>query len=291
MEKRISGHTRLYALIGSPVGHSGSPAMYNYSFEKLGIDAAYLAFDVPVEKTEEAVKALAALHAGGFNVTMPCKTAVAQLVDRLSPAAALVGACNTVVFEEDGSMTGHMTDGTGFVRNLKEHGVDIEGRKIVLLGTGGAATAIAVQAALDGVAEIAIFNRKDEFYANGEKTVEKIRKAVPSIGKVFIEDLDNKELLGEIIGRSDILINATRAGMSPMEDVIPVPAEFLRPQLAVADVVYNPKETLLVRKAKEAGCRAAVGGSGMLLWQGVAAFELFTGQEMPVQEVKERFFE
>lgn len=291
MEKRISGHTRLYALIGSPVGHSGSPAMYNYSFEKLGIDAAYLAFDVPVEKTEEAVKALAALHAGGFNVTMPCKTAVAQLVDRLSPAAALVGACNTVVFEEDGSMTGHMTDGTGFVRNLKEHGVDIEGRKIVLLGTGGAATAIAVQAALDGVAEIAIFNRKDEFYTNGEKTVEKIRKAVPSIGKVFIEDLDNKELLGEIIGRSDILINATRAGMSPMEDVIPVPAEFLRPQLAVADVVYNPKETLLVRKAKEAGCRAAVGGSGMLLWQGVAAFELFTGQEMPVQEVKERFFE
>ncbi len=291
MEKRISGHTRLYALIGSPVGHSGSPAMYNYSFEKLGIDAAYLAFDVPVEKTEDAVNALRTLHAGGFNVTMPCKTAVAQLVDRLSPAAELVGACNTVVFEEDGTMTGHMTDGTGFVRNLREHGVEIKDKKIVLLGTGGAATAIAVQAALDGVAEIAIFNRKDEFYANGEKTVEKIRKAVSSIRKVSIEDLDDTELLGKVIGESDILINATRAGMSPMEDVIPVPAEFLRPELAVADVVYNPKETLLIKKAKEAGCRAAVGGSGMLLWQGVAAFELYTGQEMPVQEVKERFFE
>ncbi len=291
MEKRISGHTRLYALIGSPVGHSGSPAMYNYSFEKLGIDAAYLAFDVPVEKTEDAVNALRTLHAGGFNVTMPCKTAVAQLVDRLSPAAELVGACNTVVFEEDGTMTGHMTDGTGFVRNLREHGVEIKDKKIVLLGTGGAATAIAVQAALDGVAEIAIFNRKDEFYANGEKTVEKIRKAVSSIRKVSIEDLDDTELLGKVIGESDILINATRAGMSPMEDVIPVPAEFLRPELAVADVVYNPKETLLIKKAKEAGCRAAVGGSGMLLWQGVAAFELYTGREMPVQEVKERFFE
>ncbi|HJB47535.1 MAG TPA: shikimate dehydrogenase [Candidatus Mediterraneibacter surreyensis] len=291
MEKRISGHTRLYALIGSPVGHSGSPAMYNYSFEKLGIDAAYLAFDVPVEKTEDAVNALKTLHAGGFNVTMPCKTAVAQLVDRLSPAAELVGACNTVVFEEDGTMTGHMTDGTGFVRNLREHGVEIKDKKIVLLGTGGAATAIAVQAALDGVAEIAIFNRKDEFYANGEKTVEKIRKAVSSIRKVSIEDLDDTELLGKVIGESDILINATRAGMSPMEDVIPVPAEFLRPELAVADVVYNPKETLLIKKAKEAGCRAAVGGSGMLLWQGVAAFELYTGREMPVQEVKERFFE
>lgn len=291
MEKRINGHTRLYALIGSPVGHSGSPAMYNYSFEKLGIDAAYLAFDVPVEKTEDAVNALRTLHAGGFNVTMPCKTAVAQLVDRLSPAAELVGACNTVVFEEDGTMTGHMTDGTGFVRNLREHGVEIKDKKIVLLGTGGAATAIAVQAALDGVAEIAIFNRKDEFYANGEKTVEKIRKAVSSIRKVSIEDLDDTELLGKVIGESDILINATRAGMSPMEDVIPVPAEFLRPELAVADVVYNPKETLLIKMAKEAGCRAAVGGSGMLLWQGVAAFELYTGQEMPVQEVKERFFD
>lgn len=291
MEKRINGHTRLYALIGSPVGHSGSPAMYNYSFEKLGIDAAYLAFDVPVEKTEDAVDALRTLHAGGFNVTMPCKTAVAQLVDRLSPAAELVGACNTVVFEEDGTMTGHMTDGTGFVRNLREHGVEIKDKKIVLLGTGGAATAIAVQAALDGVAEIAIFNRKDGFYANGEKTVEKIRKAVSSIRKVSIEDLDDTELLGKVIGESDILINATRAGMSPMEDVIPVPAEFLRPELAVADVVYNPKETLLIKKAKEAGCRAAVGGSGMLLWQGVAAFELYTGQEMPVQEVKERFFD
>lgn len=291
MEKRINGHTRLYALIGSPVGHSGSPAMYNYSFEKLGIDAAYLAFDVPVEETEDAVNALRTLHAGGFNVTMPCKTAVAQLVDRLSPAAELVGACNTVVFEEDGTMTGHMTDGTGFVRNLREHGVEIKDKKIVLLGTGGAATAIAVQAALDGVAEIAIFNRKDGFYANGEKTVEKIRKAVSSIRKVSIEDLDDTELLGKVIGESDILINATRAGMSPMEDVIPVPAEFLRPELAVADVVYNPKETLLIKKAKEAGCRAAVGGSGMLLWQGVAAFELYTGQEMPVQEVKERFFD
>lgn len=291
MEKRINGHTRLYALIGSPVGHSGSPAMYNYSFEKLGIDAAYLAFDVPVEKTEDAVNALRTLHAGGFNVTMPCKTAVAQLVDRLSPAAELVGACNTVVFEEDGTMTGHMTDGTGFVRNLREHGVEIKDKKIVLLGTGGAATAIAVQAALDGVAEIAIINRKDGFYANGEKTVEKIRKAVSSIRKVSIEDLDDTELLGKVIGESDILINATRAGMSPMEDVIPVPAEFLRPELAVADVVYNPKETLLIKKAKEAGCRAAVGGSGMLLWQGVAAFELYTGQEMPVQEVKERFFD
>lgn len=291
MERRINGHTRLYALIGSPVGHSGSPAMYNYSFEKLGIDAAYLAFDTPLEKTEDTVNALRALNVGGFNITMPNKTAVARLVDRLSPAAEMVGACNTVVVEEDGKMTGHITDGIGFIRNLKEHGVEVKGKKIVLLGTGGAATAIAVQAALDGVEELAIFNQKDEFYANGEKTVEKIKKAVPSIRKVYIEDLGNIVLLGDVIKESDILINATRAGMIPLQDVIPVPAEFLHKELAVADVVYNPRETLLVCKAKEAGCRAAVGGIGMLLWQGAAAFELFTGKEMPAQEVMEKFFE
>ena len=290
MERRIDGHTKLYALIGSPVGHSGSPAMYNYSFEKLGINSAYLAFDVPLEKTKEAVDALRTLHAGGFNVTMPCKTAVAQLVDRLSPAAELVGACNTVVVEEDGTLTGHITDGIGFVRNLKEHGVEIKGKKIVLLGTGGAATAIAVQAALDGVSGISIFNRKDEFFANGEKTVEKIRNAVPTIEEVCINDLDDTELLTKMIGESDSLINATRAGMSPLENVMPVPESCLRPELAVADVVYNPRETLLIRKAKEAGCRAAVGGIGMLLWQGAAAFELYTGQEMPAQEVLEKFF-
>lgn len=290
MERRINGHTRLYALIGSPVGHSGSPAMYNYSFEKLGIDAAYLAFDIPLEKTKDAIDAFRTLNVGGFNITMPNKTAAAQLVDRLSPAAELVGACNTVVVEEDKTMTGHITDGIGFVRNLKEQGVGIEGKKIVLLGTGGAATAIAVQAALDKASEIAIFNRKDEFFANGEKTVEKIKKAVPSMKKIYIEDIDDEKKLGEAIAGSDLLINATHAGMSPLENVLPVPEELLHKDLAVADVVYNPRETLLIKKAKEAGCKAAVGGIGMLLWQGAAAFELFTGKEMPAQEVMELFF-
>ena len=264
--------------------------MYNYSFAKLGLDCAYLAFDIPVEKTGAAIEAFRTLNVGGFNITMPDKTETARLVDRLSPAAEMVGACNTVVVEEDGTMTGHMTDGIGFVRNLKEHGVDIKGQRIVLLGTGGAATAIAVQAALDGVEEIAIFNRKDEFYANGEKTVEKIRKAVPGIKGVSINDLDDMDALKTAVDRCDILVNATRAGMSPMEDVMPVPEDLLRPELAVADVVYNPRETLLIRKAKEKGCRAAVPGIGMLLWQGAAAFELFTGQEMPAQEVMEKFF-
>ena len=290
MDSRINGRTKLYALIGSPVGHSGSPAMYNYSFGRLGIDAAYLAFDVPLEKTEEAVAALRTLRAGGFNVTMPCKTRAAELADRLSPAAELVGACNTVVFEADGSATGHITDGIGFVRNLKEHGVEAEGSRAVILGAGGAASAIAVQLALDGAEEIVIFNRRSATFEKGERLTERIRKAVPSVKRVEMGDLGDEELLRRTVAAGDLLINATSLGMSPREDQIPVPAAFLHPGLAVADAVYNPRETLLLRKAKEAGCRAAVGGIGMLLWQGAAAFELYTGKEMPVQEVKERFF-
>lgn len=290
MESRINGHTRLFALIGSPVGHSGSPAMHNYSFARRGIDAAYLAFDVPEERTADAIEALRTLYAGGFNVTMPCKTETARLVDRLSPAAELIGACNTVVMEADGMLTGHNTDGVGFVRNLKEHGVEVKGQRIVILGTGGAATAITVQAALDGAAQIAVFNRRGGSYANGEKTVEKVRNAVPDIGKVYIEDICNREVLEQAVAESDILVNATCLGMCPMEDRTPVPAEFLHPDLAVADVVYNPRETRLLREAKQAGCRAVIGGIGMLLWQGAEAFRLFTGQEMPVEEVRARFF-
>lgn len=290
MESRISGHTRLYALIGSPVGHSGSPAMQNYSFQRMGIDAAYLAFDVLEEKTADAIEALRTLHAGGFNVTMPCKTETARLVDRLSPAAELIGACNTVVMEADGTLTGHNTDGIGFVRNLKEHGVEVRGQRIMVLGTGGAATAVTVQAALDGAAEIAVFNRKGGSYANGEKTVEKIRRMVPDIGNVYIEDIHNSDVVKKAVLQSDILINATCLGMCPMEEMTPVPAEYLHPELAVADVVYNPRETRLLREAKAAGCRAVIGGIGMLLWQGAEAFRLFTGREMPVEEVREKFF-
>ena len=258
MESRINGHTKLFALIGSPVGHSGSPAMHNYSFARRGIDAAYLAFDVPEERTADAIEALRTLHAGGFNVTMPCKTEAARLVDRLSPAAELIGACNTVVMEEDGTLTGHNTDGIGFVRNLKEHGVEVKGQRIVILGTGGAATAITVQAALDGAAQIAIFNRKGGSYSNGEETVEKIRRAVPDISRVYIEDIHNRDALKEAIAGSDLLVNATSLGMCPMEKETPVPAEYLHPGLAVADVVYNPRETRLLREAK----RSRMPGSG-----------------------------
>ncbi len=289
MDSRISGHTKLYCLIGSPVGHSGSPAMYNYSFARTGVDAAYLAFEIPLDKVQEGVAALKTFQVGGFNVTMPDKTAVAGIVDDLSPAARLIGACNTVTVGEDGKLTGHNTDGIGFVRNLHEHGVEVQRKKLVVLGAGGAATAICVQAALDGAAEIAIFNRKDEFYANGELTVEKLRQAVPAC-KASITPLEDGAALAEAVKGCDILVNATKVGMKPLDgETLIDPASF-RPELVVADTVYNPRETRMIQEAKAAGCKAAVGGIGMLLWQGVAAYKLFTGKDMPAQEVLEKFF-
>ena len=151
MDNRISGHTGLLALIGSPVGHSGSPAMYNYSFARLGLDYVYVAFDIKEGQTKDAIAAMKTFKMRGMNVTMPCKTAACQYMDRLSPAAQIIGAVNTIV-NDDGVLTGHMTDGEGFVRNLSDHGVDVKGKKITIAGGGGAATAIQVQCALDGAA-------------------------------------------------------------------------------------------------------------------------------------------
>ncbi len=292
MERRISGHTKLYCLIGSPVGHSGSPAMYNYSFARTGIDAAYLAFDIPLDKLPEGMAALKTFQVGGFNITMPCKTAVAEYLDELSPAAKLIGACNTVTVSENGKLTGHNTDGVGFVRNLSEHGVEVKGKKLVVLGAGGAATAITVQTALDGAAEIAIFNRferENGFYTNGQHTVEKLAQAVPTC-KTSIHPLEDSAALAEAIRHCDILVNATKVGMKPLDGETLIDPALFRPDLVVADTVYNPRETRMIQEAKAAGCKAAVGGIGMLLWQGVAAFRLFTGKDMPAQEVLEKFF-
>ena len=162
MERRINGHTGLLALFGTPVGHSGSPAMYNFSFQYDGLDYAYMAFDVNVEQMPAVFDSIRLFKMRGGNFTMPCKNIAAELVDKLSPAAEIIGACNVFV-NDDGVITGHITDGVGFVKNLEVNGVDVKGKKTVVLGAGGAATAIQVQLALDGASEVAIFNIDDEY--------------------------------------------------------------------------------------------------------------------------------
>ncbi|AJH01624.1 shikimate dehydrogenase [Clostridium beijerinckii] len=288
MEKRISGTTALYCLIGTPIGHSGSPAMYNYSFQKLGIDSAYVAFDISIEKVKDTIAAFRTLNIKGANVTMPCKNEVAKYMDELSPAARLVGAVNTIV-NDGGKLTGNITDGVGFVRNLKEHGVDIKNKKITILGAGGAATAIQVQCALDGAKEINTFNIKDDFYKKAEKTIENVRKEVSEC-VLNLYDLEDVQKLNEKIADSDILVNATHVGMHPNENESPIKdRSVFRKDLVVADVVYNPRKTRLLEDAEAAGCKI-VTGIGMLLWQGAEAFKLYTGLEMPAKEVNELYF-
>lgn len=288
MEHRITGTTGLLALIGSPVGHSGSPAMYNYSFQKLGLDYVYVAFDIKLEEVAKAIEAMRTFRMRGMNVTMPDKTEAVNYMDALSDAARLIGAVNTIV-NDGGKLTGYMTDGEGFVSNLRDHGVDIAGKKITVAGGGGAAAAIQVQCALDGAKEISIFNKKDGFFARTLETAEKIRKEKPACS-VNVYDIDDQACMAAEIASSDIFANATIVGMKPMEqESVVKDVSVLRPGLVVCDAVYNPKETRLLREAKEAGC-ICISGEGMLLWQGAAAFKLYTGQDMPVQEVKERFF-
>lgn len=288
MEKRITGHTQLLALIGSPVGHSGSPAMYNFSFEKLGLDYAYVAFDVKEDGVKEALDAMRLFNMRGMNVTMPDKVEAARYMDELSPAAQIIGAVNTIV-NENGKLIGYMTDGEGFVNNLKDHGVSIVGKKMVVAGGGGAATAIQVQSALDGAKEIVIFNKKDSFFERTLVTAEKIKAAVPACD-VRVYDIEDASRWETEMKDADILVNATIVGMKPMEDQsIIKDLSLLRPDLVVADIVYNPEETKLLKDAKAAGC-TCVGGKGMLVWQGASAFQLYTGKEMPVEGVKELLY-
>ncbi|MFC6323852.1 shikimate dehydrogenase [Companilactobacillus baiquanensis] len=281
MEKHISGTTGLFTLLGTPVGHSGSPAMYNFSFQNQGLDYAYMAFDVKKEQMPEAIEALKLFKVKGSNVTMPCKTVAASLVDDLSPAAKIIGAINVIV-NDDGKLTGHITDGIGFVRNLKENGVDIKGKKLVVIGAGGAATAIQVQAALDGAKSISIFNQDDEFFSNAEDTKEKLEDETPEVD-VDVYPLSNQDLLKEEIEDADILVNATVVGMKPLDGQSLIDKSMLRPDLVVADTVYNPLKTKLIEDAEEIGAKA-IPGKGMLLWQGAEAYTLFTGKEMPTDE-------
>lgn len=288
MENRISGSTRLLSLIGTPVDHSKSPIMYNYSFQKAGLDYAYLAFDIPVTKVADAINAIKTFNLRGSNVTMPCKSEVLKYMDDLSPAARMIGAVNTII-NEDGKLTGHITDGLGFASNLRDSGVTVAGKKMTIIGAGGAATAIQVQSALDGAKEIAIFNIKDDFYQKAKQTVASIKQEVPDC-IVRIYDLNDTEKLYAEIATSDILVNATLVGMHPYESETPVKdTTVFHKNLIVADVVYNPKKTKLMLDAEAAGCKT-VGGLGMLLWQGAEAYKLFTGEDMPVSEVKELYF-
>ena len=279
----IDGHTRLLGLIGTPVGHSKSPAMYNYCFEKFGLNCAYLAFDVDMEHVEDAVAAIRTFNLQGANVTMPLKNAVIPYLDEVSPASLAIGSVNTIV-NRGGRLCGYVTDGMGYTGELRRGGVEIAGKTVTLLGAGGAASAIAIEAALEGSKEIRVFNKRDAFWDRALANLKTIGEAAPAC-KISLSDLDDSEALRESIAGSDILTNATRVGMKPMDgESLITDTTMFRPELIVTDVVYDPEETKLLRDAKAAGCRT-FDGLGMLVEQGAASFKLYTGLDMPVGEV------
>lgn len=286
--KEITGHTGLTALIGTPVAHSISPQMHNEAFRQLGLDYVYLAFDIAPEDLRTAVDGLKKIGIRGFNVTMPHKTAVASLVDELTPVAKIAGACNTVI-NEDGHLIGHTTDGIGFMDAARDAGFDLCGMTVTMLGCGGAATAISAQAALDGVQKIHIMNRSGgPSFGRAQAFAKKVSDL--SDCDVDVLPLDDPDALRGAITDSDILINATNVGMAPDTDGCLIPdASYLRPDLIVSDIIYNPRKTRLLQMAEDAGC-AAFNGMYMLLFQGAASFKCWTGQDMPVEIIREKYF-
>ena len=285
--KEITGHTVLTGLLGSPVAHSISPMMHNEGFRQLDLDYVYLCFDVGTENLKTAVEGMKAMGVRGFNCTMPDKNLMCELADELSPAAKMIGAVNTVL-HEDGKLIGYNTDGIGYMRAVKDAGHDIIGKKMTLLGAGGAATAVCVQAALDGVAEIDVFSIRDQFFERAQKLVDTINKETEC--KVSLYDFEDETVLKKSIQDSAILTNGTSVGMAPnTEACIIKDKSFLHENLIVSDVIYNPRETKLLKMAKECNC-SGFNGLYMLLYQGAEAFKIWTGREMPVEIVKEKYF-
>lgn len=285
--KTITGHTKLTGLLGSPVSHSISPMMHNEAFRQLDLDYVYLAFDVEKQELAPTVGGLRAMKVHGFNITMPHKHAMCQLCDSLSPISEILGTVNTVV-NEDGHLTGYTTDGIGYMRGLQEDGYEILGKKMTLLGAGGAASSILAQAALDGVSEISVFNRQGTNFEHTQKLIQLLKERTNCRIRLF--DITDSAALRREVSESALLTNATSVGMAPNTDASLIQdATLFRPDLIVSDVIYHPSETKLLRDAKKAGCRTQ-NGLSMLLYQGAESFRLWTGEEMPVSIIREKYF-
>ena len=274
---KIDGHTRLAAVVAKPIKHSISPFIHNTAFEKTAVNGVYLALEIGSEDLEETVANIRRYNMFGINLSMPYKQEVIQYLDELAPSARLIGAVNTVV-NENGTLIGYNTDGKGFFKSLPSFA--IQGKKMTILGAGGAATAIIAQAALDQAEEIFVFTRQTS-YANTVSKMAAISRQAKS--RIQVLNLEDSAILQDKINQSDLLVNGTSVGMDgeslPLVESIQLPAKIL-----VADVIYKPFETPFLKWARNQNV-TAVNGLGMLLYQGAEAFELWTGKTMPSQEI------
>ena len=275
----ITGSTQIVGLLGWPVSHSLSPAMHNAAFAHLGLDWRYVPLPVDPARPSaipQAVAGLPALGLRGANVTVPHKQAVMGCVDRLTLAAQAIGAVNTLVVEKDGSLLGDNTDAAGFIGDLRDHGVELQDRHVLVLGAGGSARAIVYGLAQAGVARIAIANRTVETAQALAAALQPHAQGCPLTAFALPADLPG------LAAQADIVVNCTSLGMTPNVDTSPWPQELpFRSGQIVYDLVYNPADTGLLKQAADAGAQA-IGGLGMLVWQGAFAFERWTGTPAPV---------
>lgn len=279
----ITGRTELLGLLAHPIRHSQSPRMHNLAIARLGLDYAYLAFEVDDEELPAAVEAMRTLKVRGWNVSMPNKMRILTCVDTITPAAELIGASNTVV-NEDGRLTAYNTDGVGAMEALRFFDHAPEGRTITIIGAGGAGTTVTVQAALDGAAALNIFNRRDPFWDNAERTLEKISSRTGAAA--VLHDLADQDALAGALAESSVLIDATNVGMGALEGRTNLPdVSIIPPETFVMHVVYSPAETRFLRDCGRAGLQCT-NGIEMMYRQGAAAFELFTGHDMPLDYVR-----
>lgn len=273
MRQTINGQTGLYGIIGNPVRHTLSPAMHNAAFAELGLNNIYLPF--PVLDLEAGISGLKALGVKGVSVTIPYKEAVISLLDSIENVAQQIGAVNTIEIKEvDGQkfVYGSNTDWLGANRALADK-VDLQGAQVVLLGAGGSARAIGFGLQQRGAAVILC-----------SRTVARGQALATDLGCRWCS-LDE---VGSLHG--DVLINATSVGMQPAIDCSPVPATILSRYQVVMDIVYAPLTTRLLRDAAAAGCQV-INGLEMLLYQGAAQFELWTGKPAPVALMRQKLYE
>ncbi len=277
----ISGKTRVCGVIGDPIEHTLSPIMHNAAFKALKLDFAFLAFKVKVADVEKAVSGMRALGIHGLNVTMPHKSAVINYLDEVDQAAKAIGSVNTIL-NKDGRLFGFNTDGVGALQALRENGVEPRGKKVLLLGAGGAARAIAYTLAREAD-ELVILNR------TAKQAAELANLLKQTFDRKVVADALSPNAIKDTLQDSDVLINATSVGMKPNANQTPVAFEWLRPDLAVMDIVYNPVETKLAKDAKAAGAKV-VSGFEMLIYQGAASFEIWTGHSAPVEVMRHAAF-
>ena len=279
----LSAKTTLVGLIGWPVGHSVSPAMHNAAFAALGLDWRYV--PLPVDPAlpgavGDAVRGMRAMGLRGINITVPHKQAVLPFLDRIAPAAQAMRAVNTIIVAPDGTLTGDNTDAPGFVADLRAHGVEPAGQRVLVLGAGGSARAIVYGLAQAGATRITVANR------SAERAAALLADLRPFLRDAQLEVVALPDGVPGVARDADLIVNCTSLGMTPRADTTPWPADLrFRPDQAVYDLVYNPADTRLLRQAQADGARA-IGGLGMLIWQGALAFEHWTGQMPPVNVMR-----